>query len=109
MRNLYSRLRLLDPKPGQKKIPLDCYNYLTMCPEVYASPKQKTSMVGDILVTNFFCHFRVLKEPHSNQGQNSEALILQEVLWYSRVCKTTSLHLQPHENVERYVKRGWNS
>jgi hypothetical protein len=53
-------------------------DYLTMWLEVYAILNQKSSMVADVLVTNFFCHFRVLRvlrvlrELHSKQGQNSE-------------------------------------
>jgi hypothetical protein len=41
-------------------------DYLTMWPEVYAILNQKALMVVDVLVTYFFCRFRVLRKPHSN-------------------------------------------
>jgi hypothetical protein len=36
-------------------------DYFTKWPEVYAIPNQEASMVADALVTNFFCHFGVLR------------------------------------------------
>jgi hypothetical protein len=35
-------------------------------PQVLAVPNPEASTVADTLVTNFFCHFRVLKELHSD-------------------------------------------
>jgi hypothetical protein len=44
-------------------------DYFTKWPEVYAIPNEETSTVVDALVT-FFCFFGVLRELHSDQGQN---------------------------------------
>jgi hypothetical protein len=41
--------------------------------EVYAVPSQEASIMADVLVTNFFCHFVVKRELHSDQGQNFES------------------------------------
>jgi hypothetical protein len=70
-------------------------DYFTKCPEVYAIPNYETSTVADSLV-NFFCCFGVPREQHSNQSQNFESQLLQEVLWCLGICKmrTTSLHPQ---------------
>jgi hypothetical protein len=45
-------------------------DYLTKWPEVHAIPNQEALMVADVLVTNFFCHSRILRERHSDQRQN---------------------------------------
>jgi hypothetical protein len=37
-------------------------NYFTKWPKAYAVPNQGASAVAEALVTNFFCHFRVLWE-----------------------------------------------
>jgi hypothetical protein len=35
-------------------------DYFTKWPEAYATPNQEASTVAELLVTNFFCRFRVL-------------------------------------------------
>jgi hypothetical protein len=47
-------------------------DYYTKWPEAYAIPNQKASMVAESLVTNFFCHFGIPREIHSEQGRNFE-------------------------------------
>jgi transposase InsO family protein len=81
-------------------------DYFTKWPKVYAIPNQEASTVVNAPVTNFFCHFRVRKELHSDQGWNFESWLKQEVLKYLGISKTliTPLHLQLDGMVERYVK-----
>jgi transposase InsO family protein len=61
--------------------------------------------VADTLVTNFICCFSVPIELHSDQGQNFESRLIQEVLEQMGVSKTrtTPLHLQSNGMVECYV------
>jgi hypothetical protein len=44
-------------------IAMDCF---TKWPEAYAIPNQQASTVAKALVTNFFCHFEVPWELHSD-------------------------------------------
>jgi transposase InsO family protein len=80
-------------------------DYFTKWPEVYAIPNQEASTVADTLVTNF-CRFNVPMELHSDQGWNVKSRLMQEVLERLGVSKTrtTPLHPQSDEMVERYVK-----
>lgn len=55
-------------------------NYFSKWQEAYAIPNQEAFMEAGVLMTNFFCHFRVLKELHSAQGCNFKSRILQKVL-----------------------------
>jgi hypothetical protein len=81
-------------------------DYFTKWPEVYAIRNQEASTVADALVTNFFCRFGVLMELHSNQGQNFEFRLMQEVLERLRVSKIRTIPLHPESDgmVELYVK-----
>jgi hypothetical protein len=45
-------------------------DYLTKRPEVCVIHNQEASMVVDVLVTNFFCFFRVPRELHNKQSWN---------------------------------------
>jgi hypothetical protein len=45
-------------------------DYFCKWPEAYAIPNQEVWTVVEALVTNFFCRFRVPREPHSDQGRN---------------------------------------
>jgi hypothetical protein len=45
-------------------------DYLSKWQEAYAIPNQEEFMVTGVLVTNLFCHFRVPRELHSDQGCN---------------------------------------
>jgi hypothetical protein len=58
--------------------------------------------VAEILVTNFFCLFRVLRELYSHQGQNSESQFLQKVFQCLEFCKTFTL--QSDSMVDCYMK-----
>jgi transposase InsO family protein len=81
--------------------------YFTKWPEDYAIPNQEAWTVAEALVTNFFCHFRIPRELHSDQGCNFESRLLQEVLQrLVGVSKmhTTPLHPQLDSMVERYIK-----
>jgi transposase InsO family protein len=62
--------------------------------------------VADALVTNFFCRFGVPRGLHSDQGNNFESRLMQEVLERLGISKirTTPLHPQSDVMVERYVK-----
>jgi transposase InsO family protein len=81
-------------------------DYFTKWPEVYAIPSQEVSTVADALVTNFSCRFGVPRELYSDQGRNSESRLMQEVLKRLLMSKTrtTLLHPQSDDMVERYVK-----
>jgi hypothetical protein len=70
-------------------------DYLTKWPEVYAIPNQEASTVADALVNNFFCRFGVSMELHSDQGQNFESRLMQEVLGRLSVSKTRTTPLHP--------------
>jgi hypothetical protein len=52
--------------------------------------------VTGVLVTNLFCHFRVPRELHSDQGCNFKSWILQEVLQsgLGKSVQTTLLRAQ---------------
>jgi hypothetical protein len=54
-------------------------DYLSKWPEVNAFPNQELSAVADVLMTNFFCHLGVQRELYSDQGQNIESGIQQEM------------------------------
>jgi hypothetical protein len=58
---------------------IDVY-YFTEWPDVYAIPNQETSVAADVLLTNLFCHFGVLRELHRNKGQNFVFQLLREEL-----------------------------
>jgi hypothetical protein len=81
-------------------------DYFTKWPEVYAIPNEEASTVTEALVTNFFCHFGIPRELHSDQGRNFESHLLQEVLQRLGVSKTctTPLHPQSDCMVEHYIK-----
>ncbi|PNF43660.1 hypothetical protein B7P43_G16174 [Cryptotermes secundus] len=81
-------------------------DYFTKWPEVYAIPNQEASTIAEVLVANFFCHFGIPRELHSDQGRNFESYLLKEVLQRLGVSKTrtTPLHPQSDGMVERYVK-----
>jgi hypothetical protein len=72
---------------------LTAMDYFTKWPVVYAIPNQEASTVTDVLVTNFFCHFGVLRDVHSNQGQKFESPIMQEVLKHLEISKTRTIPL----------------
>jgi hypothetical protein len=55
-------------------------DYFPKWPEVYTICNLKESTVADVLVTNFFCRFVVLRELHTDQGQYFESQLLQELL-----------------------------
>jgi hypothetical protein len=81
-------------------------DYFTKWPEVDAIPNQVASTVAEALVTNFFCHFGIPRELHSDQGRNFESHLQQEILQWLGVSKTrtTPLHQQSDGMVERYIK-----
>jgi hypothetical protein len=54
-------------------------DYLSKCPDVNAFPNQELSTVADVLMMNFFCHLGVQRELYSDQGQNVEFGIQQEM------------------------------
>jgi hypothetical protein len=57
-------------------------------PEVYAIPNQEASTVADAPLTNFLCHFGVLRELHSDHGWNFKSHLLQVVLQHLGMSKT---------------------
>jgi hypothetical protein len=75
----------LDRKRGNQCLPI-AMDYFTKWLEVYAIPNYDSSKVANTLVTNFFCHFRVLWQLH--RVQNFEYWLKQEVLEHLEICKT---------------------
>jgi transposase InsO family protein len=80
-------------------------DHFTKWPEAYAIPSEEASTVAEELVTNF-CHFRIPRELHNDQGRNFESRLIQEVLQRSGVRKacTTPLHPQSNDMAEGYIK-----
>jgi hypothetical protein len=81
-------------------------DYFTKWVEAYTIPSQEASPVVEALVTNFFCHFGVPREPHSDEDRNFETCLIQEVLQRLGVSKMRTTFLQPQSDcmVERYIK-----
>jgi hypothetical protein len=81
-------------------------DYFIKWPEAYTIPNQEVLTVAEALVTIFFCHFRVPRELHSDQGRNFESCLMQEVLQCVGVSTThiAPLHLQSDGIVEWYMK-----
>ena len=78
---------------------MDCF---TKWPEAYAVPDQSATTTAEKLVDEMFCRFGVPEELHSEQGQNFEASVFQEVcrrLGMKRT-RTTPLHPQSDGLVE---------
>jgi hypothetical protein len=48
---------------------MDYWTIITKWLEAYVIPNQESSTVAEALVTNFFCHFRVPQELHSDEGR----------------------------------------
>jgi hypothetical protein len=76
--------------------------YFTKWPEAYGSPAQEASTVADILVTNFFYRFGILRELHGDQGSNLESRLLQDVLQClgGNKTRTTPLYTQSDGKVK---------
>jgi hypothetical protein len=83
-------------------MPPDCHGRPAVC----VIPNQEESAVADALVTKFFWHFGILRELHSDQGRKFEFRLLQEVLQRLGMIRTrtTLLHPQSDDMVERYMK-----
>jgi hypothetical protein len=79
-------------------------DYFTKWPKSYAIANQEALTVVEVLVTNFFCLFRLLWELHSDQGRNSESCLLQEVLQHLGVSKSRTTPLQSDSMVKSYIK-----
>jgi hypothetical protein len=60
----------------------------------------------EVLVTNYFCRFRVPQELHSDQGCNFESCVIQEGFQCLGVHKTytTPLHPKSDGMVKCYIK-----
>jgi hypothetical protein len=76
-------------------------DYLTKWPKVHTIPNQDAFMAANVLVTNFFCHFRILRELQSDQ-----VMTVAESVMVPSVYKmgTTPLHSQSDGMMEHYIK-----
>jgi hypothetical protein len=81
-------------------------DYFTKWLEAYTISNQEASTVAEAPVTNFFCHFRVLRELHNDQGRNFESCLIQEVLQRLGLSKTCTkpLHPQSDSMAKDYIK-----
>jgi hypothetical protein len=61
---------------SRKPIPPD---HCGLRSEGYVIPNEEDKTVAEALVTNFFCGFGVLREPHGDQGRNFKSRLMQEV------------------------------
>ena len=79
-------------------------DYFTKWPEAYAVADQSAVTTAEHLVNEMFCRFGVPEELHSDQGQNFEAQVFQEVCKRLGIKKTrtTPLHPQSDGLVERF-------
>jgi hypothetical protein len=81
-------------------------DYFTKWPEAYAIPNQEALTTAEALVKNFFCHFSIPQELHSDQGRNFECRLLQEILQHLKVSRMRTTPLDPQSDgmVEHYIK-----
>ncbi|KAL7841611.1 hypothetical protein SRHO_G00253020 [Serrasalmus rhombeus] len=81
-------------------------DFFTKWPEAYAVPDQSAVTTAERLVEEFFCHFGLPEELHSDQGRNFESQVMAEVCQRLGVRKTrtTPLHPQSDGLVERFNK-----
>jgi transposase InsO family protein len=97
---------VLGPLPetelGNKYL-LIAMDYFTKWPEAFQLPNQEAATVAKVLVNEFFCRFGAPLEIHSDQGQNFESNIFQEIckLLQIKKTRTTPLHPQSDGMVER--------
>ena len=79
-------------------------DYFTKWTESYAIPDQSAETVAEMLVSEFICRFSVPRQLHSDQGTNCESRVMTEVceLLDIEKTRTTPLHPQSDEQVERY-------
>jgi hypothetical protein len=68
--------RDLPTERPRKPIPPDRYGIFTMRTETYSIPKEETSTVAELLVTNLFCCFGVPRELRSDQGSNFKSCLI---------------------------------
>jgi hypothetical protein len=73
VRSLFKRtvINIMEPTPDSMRGAPVCHALLHH--KVYINPNQEALTVVNTLMINFFCCFRVLRELHSNQGQNIES------------------------------------
>lgn len=95
------------PLPGTNqgnKYILIAMDHFSTWPKAYALPNQEAVTVTDVFVSQFFSRFGVPRVLHSDQGQNFESSMFQEVCTLLRIHKTrtTALHPQSNGIVERY-------
>ena len=71
--------------------------------EAFAIPNQETVTVAEILVEEVFCRFSIPEQLHSDQGQQFEGKLMQEVCKLLHINKTwtTAYHPQSDDVVER--------
>lgn len=79
-------------------------DYFTKCSETCVVPDQSAATTANRLVTEMFCWCGPLEELHSNQRQNFESQVFQEVCQQQGVTRTRTTPLQPQGNrlVDRF-------
>ena len=78
-------------------------DYFTKWMEAFAIPNQEAVTVAEKLVEEVFCRFSIPEQLHSDQGQQFEGKLMQEVciLLHINRTRTTAYHPQSDGVVER--------
>jgi hypothetical protein len=69
-------------------------------------PNKKASAVEEALVAIFFGCFGVPRDLHSDQSRNSDSFLIQVILQFLGIFKTSTTPLRSQSDVivERYIK-----
>jgi transposase InsO family protein len=97
-------LGLLPKTEAGNEYLLVAQDYFTKWPEAFALSNQQTPTVADVQVNQFFSHFGIPLEIHSDQGRNFESALFQEICSILQIEKTRTTPYHPESDgiVERF-------